>query len=589
MSATPARHPAVAGAQMYGLLSVAGADVALPLSALREVVRCPAELAALPASAPGLLGAMQLRTLVVPVVDLRPVLGLPAAQRTPEQVVVVVAHDQHLLGVLADAVHDIMAVRHEDLLVMHTGADGDGQPSLFSHTFRRTGSVVSVLDAAALLALPGSPTVRDAGPTRPTTTVAGETATGAQLDRAGASAPTLTLMRCGEHLLALDVEHVHTLLPPSTPTPSVLDNALCKGVTEVADRQAAVVDPLALLGLEHRTATASRSKGGDGGDARGAGGIVLKLEHGYVVLAVTALLDLTQVATHDVLPLPSAAAGAGALLAGIVDLGQLGPCLVIDGDALRSHPELVALSSLNTLTAGGAPTDDVGGAGPQSTGARTSPTSAPARAVSAPAPRVVPVPYLRYSVGSDLVTALEQVSEILPLAQATVATGSADPSLLGVLVHRGEPLPVLCLSTLLGLSPSRSTAPSRHLLVVHTDPGGQRAVAFAVEALRDIAPLAWRDVDATPPADCTPLRKLMRASPLVCTGTSTDLLPELDLSALARRVSTGTRDDELGTRACDDGCDTGHGTGSEPDDGPTETGARCGPAGQRQAELSRQA
>ena len=41
---------------VYGLLSLGGIDVALPLSALREVVSRPEQLTALPVTAAGLVG-----------------------------------------------------------------------------------------------------------------------------------------------------------------------------------------------------------------------------------------------------------------------------------------------------------------------------------------------------------------------------------------------------------------------------------------------------------------------------------------------------------------------------------------------------
>ncbi len=94
------------GDVVYGLLRLAGMDVALPLSALREVVPCPLELAGIPASAPGLLGAIELRRLVLPVVDLRPVIGRPDDRR-PDQVVVVLAHGGQVLGLLADEVRGV--------------------------------------------------------------------------------------------------------------------------------------------------------------------------------------------------------------------------------------------------------------------------------------------------------------------------------------------------------------------------------------------------------------------------------------------------------------------------------------------------
>ena len=65
----------------YGLMRLADLDIALPLSALREVVSCPPVLDPLPARASGLLGAMTLRSSVLPVLDLRPDLDRPDPRR----------------------------------------------------------------------------------------------------------------------------------------------------------------------------------------------------------------------------------------------------------------------------------------------------------------------------------------------------------------------------------------------------------------------------------------------------------------------------------------------------------------------------
>ena len=180
------------GDVVYGLLRLAGMDVALPLSALREVVPCPLELAGIPASAPGLIGAIELRRLVLPVVDLRPVIGRPDDRR-PDQVLVVLAHGGQVLGLLADEVRGVTRLPASALVA----ARARGERLLFSHTFRHpeTGSVVSVLDVAALLRLPGVPTVHDAVPASRSLDAGGARRRGERR--------TLTLLRCGEHVLGI--------------------------------------------------------------------------------------------------------------------------------------------------------------------------------------------------------------------------------------------------------------------------------------------------------------------------------------------------------------------------------------------------
>jgi len=200
---------------VYGLLRLAGMDVALPLSALREVVPCPLELAGIPASAPGLLGAIELRRLVLPVVDLRPVIGRPDDRR-PDQVVVVLAHGGQVLGLLADEVRGVTRLPASALVP----ARAHGERLLFSHTFRHpdTGRAHTVLDAEAVFSRPGVPTVDDV--TRESTAVATR-------GRGGGGVRMLTVVRCGAYRFAIDAAHVHTTLPTPDLRRSVLSGPAC--------------------------------------------------------------------------------------------------------------------------------------------------------------------------------------------------------------------------------------------------------------------------------------------------------------------------------------------------------------------------
>ena len=83
--------------------------LALPMAALREVLPCPT-LLALPCPAACVVGGIDLRGVMVPVVDLR-VLTLPArhvasgsAKATAGACVIVMEHAGRVLGLLSDGV-----------------------------------------------------------------------------------------------------------------------------------------------------------------------------------------------------------------------------------------------------------------------------------------------------------------------------------------------------------------------------------------------------------------------------------------------------------------------------------------------------
>src|SRR5215207_1419138 len=98
---------------LYGVFTVNEVQVALPLSELREVIPCPPTFEPLLASAPGLVGAVNLRHQVIPVIDLRGVLGMDAG--SPMDVVVIVAHEAHAFGLLATGVHGVVRVEPDEL------------------------------------------------------------------------------------------------------------------------------------------------------------------------------------------------------------------------------------------------------------------------------------------------------------------------------------------------------------------------------------------------------------------------------------------------------------------------------------------
>jgi purine-binding chemotaxis protein CheW len=88
------------------LLGVGERDFALPLGCVVEVVRMAA-LTPAPGAPGHVLGLLDLRGRVVPVIDLRLVLGLPAATPGLSTPICVVEAGGRAFGLIADAVADV--------------------------------------------------------------------------------------------------------------------------------------------------------------------------------------------------------------------------------------------------------------------------------------------------------------------------------------------------------------------------------------------------------------------------------------------------------------------------------------------------
>lgn len=119
----------------------------LPIGIVQEIKAwtgvCP-----LPGSVPALCGVMNLRGAIVPVYDLSMVQDGVATTVTPAHVVVILTLQDRTVGLLADAVQDILTVEPSQIQLPPGGS------SLVTGLVQDTARMVMILDPARLLADP---------------------------------------------------------------------------------------------------------------------------------------------------------------------------------------------------------------------------------------------------------------------------------------------------------------------------------------------------------------------------------------------------------------------------------------------------
>ncbi|GAB6900766.1 chemotaxis protein CheW [Kineosporia succinea] len=481
----------------YGLFAIGEACVALPLSAVREVTPCPEPLAALPVSARGLLGAVNLRGQVIAVLDLLPEIDHGSAGH---RVVVVMHHRDRLLGLLVDSVHGVTSPP----ALQQVGTHEHRLP--VSHAFPAPTQedegrgIVSVLDVEALFALPGIPALRE--------DEAGDGVFGADGTAADATdlAGSMLLVRCADHRLTLNIDAVHTIVPRVTVRSSPLRHGSCRGVTDYGGAEVPVFDPLALAGLGELSA----------GDTEG---VAVKFRDGVVVMLLSEVLELIPASAGQRFTLPGVQVPGRRYLDGVVRVPGRGDFLSLSVEAILAHEDLNALSRLNT----------------------------PPRHEGVPAPRAADDEesagqsraggtYLTFSVGRDFAVPLEQVVEILPFPEQYSVLRAGDEDVLGLFTHRDTVVPLYRLSGL--LRAGDPSLPAAYVLVVSAGPDG-RVVGLAVHALRAIERSIWEDPAAPgeAPSGEPSLEQALarrRTIRLAAIGTSDEprMLTRVDLSAV---------------------------------------------------------
>lgn len=443
-------------AQGYGGLRIGAMQLALPMTALREVVPCTG-LVTLPAAAACIVGGITLRGVMLPVLDLQIVLGrAPTVQ--DRAIVIVLVHDGRLLGLLADAVTGVFAGRAGSL---HAARADDPVARVLAGSLCREdeaapeGGTLSLLSPEALAALPGVPMIDDPEPER-------EHAHDVAVADAEADPERqLLLLRVGGLMLAIDAMSVFATLAHPEVQPSPLAMGHCRGVVTQGGRGLPMVDLLSLCGLGRLPPGAAPQA------------FVVHCAGGPLGLLVDEVLDVVGARASDLVPVPAFALPQPQLFRGALPgtalrgaSVQRDQYLVLDSAALTAHVDLAALAE---TARGGATLPGFGEALDASAGRR---------------------PMITFEIGCEAATPLDAVAEILRYTPSSAVFSDRGP-LLGMLAHRGRCIPLLCLQQL-----TRGTAatltPEATVLVVQSQTQSETQwVGFVVPRLCSIEAALW--------------------------------------------------------------------------------------------------
>ncbi|NML28444.1 chemotaxis protein CheW [Zoogloea dura] len=494
-----------AGERRFGVFFLASMQLGLPLEALREVVPRGA-LAALPCAAPCVVGGVDLRGTLVPVVDLRRVIGMDPAAGEADSIVIM-AHEGRLLGLLASGVVGVFTCEAGGWSRLE--ARNAALP-LFDGGFRRPddGVLVSVLSPEGLAGLQDVPMVDCPGSARGLSLNPAATGTG------GAAEAYLMLVRTGPVPMALASDAVYTTILHPQILNSPLAGGWCLGIIEYAGVRIPAVDLLAFCGL------------GEIANPWLTQAFLVQYPRGWVAFMVDEIIDVLRTGSCVPVPIPAGTLPRDGLFAGalpmavltcgaVSDAGrQTAYSLLLDAQQIRANPELQGLGRVNTPVDGAA----AGTAGGPDDEAQLAGTRCQV---------------LTYDLGFEVATPIEQITEILPWSDDCTLFGAGSRT-TGLVVSGGRAIPTFCLSTLMGL-PGAERSPTASVLVVDTGGG---FVGFNVPRLLSIddAPRSRPEASGVARANLQALPEAagVRWSPLrVGSGSAERMLGVLDLKHLA--------------------------------------------------------
>ncbi len=435
----------------FGIFKLGEMQLALPLDALSEVVPCR-NMIPIPSAAQGVIGGVDIRGRLVPVVELSSALGIAMEHDAAPDRVVVLMHENRMLGLAANDTHGVFEIASEKLGRIEASVGLTLLSGCFPHP--DDNSPVSVLSPSAVLSITDMPSVADAGPD--------VNHDSSPIPERHALRHTM-LFRCGGVPAAIEsVAVLATLLKPVV-MPSAVAQGYCRGVLAYGGFNIPAVDLARLCGFAMPPGHAPRQA------------FIVRYAEGVIAYLVDEILDVLDIDHEDVAPVPTTLREQADYLSGFLPMtavsdsiqarfeGHSGYFMVLDSMKLTQAPQLQALATVITPEPGAGEASLASLLGERQDGSSR---------------RQI----LTFDLGFEAASPIEHFSEILPWAR-TLASPDPDEASIGMVMHRGRAVPVYSLARLLGLPTPVFTA-TASVLIVEGVPN--QAMAFAVSGLHTI-------------------------------------------------------------------------------------------------------
>lgn len=473
----------------YGVVRIAGSDIAVDAEALQEIVDWPASIAPHPAASDNLLGVFSLRGQPLPLFDLRRSLGLPASE-APSRVAVL-RFGKGRLGVAIDSVADV--VRLEEACFTGIAARAQGS-ELFPHMAAIGDRLIYRLDLKALADLPS---VFFASAEQPSQREAERHVRFTQRH--------YLVFACDGRDFAIDAAAVTELVDKPRLSPADFPGEMCPSIADVRGVRVPVVNLSMLLGLETKT-TSDRAQlmvlSTPAGDRFGFG--------------YDALVSMQRLESANLGQIPRFGLREPDLFAGTFPFEGGRHALLLDHVNLCSRRSMANLAKLYQQS------------GPQEDAVSTR-------------QRARQQACLLFHAPHQFVAPLGQIQEILPVPHDLISLAQPENHLLGLFELRGEQIPLVSLSGLMEADPALRRGESSQVLIVR---GEAATFGLAVDTIDTIDTFTQFDSarldDAWQAADMRQAAVNTRARALVSVGSQgrTRMAPLVDLQGLVKELES---------------------------------------------------
>lgn len=426
--AVDAARASSASFELFGSFTLCGEEFALPAASIREVVNYPARIVPVPLAPPFLEGVFSLRGNVIPVLNLARIFDPLAAPADASQKIIIVDHDEILVGILLHSTGEVLRVKPEQRSVMQYQT-GDAHAVIAGTIVLDDGArLLQILDAHALVRIDNVPQVQALRAT-------------ARVDRQHfhlqAERRQCISFHVGGIGFAFDIGAIREIIPVPELKSSIMHSALCLGRINFRGEAVAVIDFAALMKLppDGNAVPAERRI------------LIARVGTTLIGLLVDAVSTMFNFFNDELMAIPLLSAARASMFAGCVTREPQGDILILNHEGIFSHAELLEISTGHTnLYQSEAQAE----AGQQSRTAR-------ARRAA----------YVVFSLDGQWAVELRQLREIIPCSAGMVRPPAMPAFVHGIHQLRGQMITVIDLRVLYGMEASSDKTASRILVVEH--------------------------------------------------------------------------------------------------------------------------
>lgn len=135
--------------QRYVIFKLNNEDYGISISYVENIEKC-APITRVPYTQPHMVGVVNLRGIIVPILDLRKKFGLPEVEQTDDSRMIIINYEDNKIGMLVDASSEVIHMSDSDIDVA-PNIKKDTTAEYIRSIGKKDGRVIMLIDLAKVL------------------------------------------------------------------------------------------------------------------------------------------------------------------------------------------------------------------------------------------------------------------------------------------------------------------------------------------------------------------------------------------------------------------------------------------------------